>query len=684
MKAPVAKRIPTQKTVHGVTLKDDYAWLREKMDPAVTAYLEAENAYTEHCMAHTKDLQEKLYKEMLGRIKEDDRSVPYRKGNYWYYTRTEEGKAYAIHCRKKGNLEAQEEIILDENALAEGHEFFDLGDLEISTNEELMAYTVDYKGAEKYALQVKNLQTGELHVDQVVDIYEDIEWANDNATLYYVRLEEGTQRPYKLFRHTLGQTGEDPLVFHEPDDSFFLSVSKARDDQYLFIDLNSMITSEVHAVDANDPQATPRCFAKRSHGIEYSISHHEGWFYIVTNKDALNFRLLRCPVPEGTISLDDPSLETVIAHSPEEKIDYVEAYRDHLVVYGRKNGLKNIQVRNLRNGAVHDIEMPESVYTVSGVSLPEYHTQTLRFNYASLTTPASVYDYEMEARTRELRKQQEIVGGYDSSQYESQRIFATSHDGAKVPVSLVYRKDLRKDGPQPTLLYAYGSYGHSIEPYFSSSRLSLLDRGMVFAIAHIRGGGEMGRQWYETGKFLFKRNTFLDFIAAAEHLVAAGFTSAAELAIAGGSAGGMLMGTVTNMRPDLFRVVQSHVPFVDVMNTMLDPSIPLTVIEYDEWGNPNDEQYFHYMLSYSPYDNLEPKAYPDMLVTAGLNDPRVHYWEPAKYTARLRQLKTDGNILLLKTNMGAGHQGASGRYGHLKELAFEYAFLLDRLGLAAE
>lgn len=680
MHPPIAKRIPSSSTHFGISLPDDYAWLREKENPEVSAYLEAENAYTEAIMAHTKAFQERLYKEMLGRIKEDDSSVPYRYRNYWYYTRTEEGKEYGIHCRKHLTLDAPEEILLDENQLAEGHDFFDLGDLEISTNERFMAYTVDLDGSERYTLRVMDLDTREHFADQIDNISGEIEWANDNATLYYVTLDEETHRPEKLFRHVLGSKAEDTLVFHEPDEAYFLGFGKGRDEEYFFIELDSNITTELLYFSANDPEAQPILFWERQRGIELGMEHHEGWWYIYTNEDAVNFRLLRTRI-------ENPGREhweEVVAHDPAGKLDGIDAFKDHLVIFGRRNGLRHIQIRHFRTGEVHDIAFPEPVYTLSPGSTAEYDTPVLRIRYTSLTTPASVYDYDMNDRSMVLLKQQEVLGGYDATEYDSARIFATASDGMQIPISLVWKKSLRKDGPMPLYLYAYGSYGVSLDPGFNSNRLSLLDRGMVFAMAHIRGGGEMGRLWYDHGKLLSKLNTFTDFIASAEHLIATGWTAADRLAIAGGSAGGLLIGTVLNMRPDLFRVAEAHVPFVDVMNTMLDPSIPLTVIEYDEWGNPTEEASFRYMAAYSPYDNVDARPFPDLLITAGLNDPRVHYWEPAKWCAKIRATKPDTGLVLLKTNMGAGHQGASGRYGALKELAFEHAFVLDRLGLPQE
>lgn len=684
MQPPIAKKIPTSRKFFGIELQDDYAWMRDKDNPEVIAYLEAENAYTKAQMAHTKDFQKELYDEMLGRIKEDDQSYPYKKDGYFYYTRTVEGKPYAIHCRRKvtgdaapDNTEAPEEILIDENILAEGKEFFDLGDLDISTNEQLMAYTTDENGSERYTLHVKNLATGELFENIVGDIYEEIEWANDNQTIYYVTREEGTDRPFKLFRKQLGQVGESELVFHEKDEGFFLSLGKTKDEKYLLLDLSTHVCTELWILDANDPKAAPQLLVARRPNIELGILHNDGWWYLITNEDALNFRLMR-------VRSDAPARENweeVLPHSPDFKIDYADSFRDYIAVFGRKNGLKSILIYHIPTGEVHDVEFPDPVFTTGSSANLEFESQVLRFKYSSLTRPASQYDYDLKTRTRTLLKQTEIKGGYDPELYGSERFFAIAPDGVKVPISLVYRKDMRREGPQPLLLYAYGSYGHSTEPTFSSARLSMLNRGMIFAIAHIRGGGEMGRQWYENGKFLFKKNTFSDFIAAAEHLIEKKYTSSDQLAIMGGSAGGLLMGTVLNMRPDLFKVVEAHVPFVDVINTMLDPSIPLTVIEYDEWGNPQQEDYFRYMHSYSPYDNVRNADYPDILITAGLNDPRVQYWEPAKWCARLRDRKTGDHILLLKTNMGAGHQGASGRYGYLKETAFEYAFLLDRIGL---
>ncbi len=672
---PVAKTDPKVDTVHGEACVDNYFWLREKSNTEVIEYLKAENKYTQAMMQHTEGFQEQLYQELLGKIKETDLSVPEKIGDYYYYTRTEEGKQYPIYCRKKGNLEAEEEILLDQNALAEGHEYLEIGVYKISPNHQLLAYSIDTTGGESYTLYVKDLNTGQLLGDQIPNTYYSVEWANDNQTLFYTTLD-AAKRPYKLYRHQLGSDpAADALIYHEADESFFLDVSKTRSKAYLLMELENINTSEVHYLEANQPTGEFRVISPRQSELEYSVEHHGDQFFIVTNADAVNFKLMRA-------SVNNPSRanwEEVIPHRETVKLDGVSAFRNHLVISEREGGLQTIRIRNLTTGEEHPVDFPEPVYTVQGGRNPEFNTDTLRFNYASLVTPMSVFDYEMDARTRELKKQDEVLGGYDPSLYESERIFAKAADGTPIPISLVYKKGVVKDGGSPLLLYGYGSYGINSEPYFSSNRLSLLDRGFRYAIAHIRGGEEMGRAWYENGKLLHKRNTFTDFIACAEHLIAEKYTASSKIVIEGGSAGGLLMGAVTNMRPELFEIVIAKVPFVDVVNTMLDASIPLTVIEYDEWGNPNEKKFYDYIKSYSPYDNIEAKEYPHILITAGLNDPRVHYWEPAKWTAKLRTLKTGDNQLLLKTEMGAGHGGPSGRYDYLKEIAFEYAFIFDLL-----
>lgn len=672
---PIAKTQPKTNTVHEEERVDNYFWLREKSNPEVIEYLEAENRYTEAVMQHTADFQEQLYQELLARIKETDLSVPEKMGGYYYYTRTEEGKQYPIYCRKKGSLEAEEEILLDQNALADGHEYLEIGVYKISPNHQLLAYSTDTTGGESYTLCIKDLNTGQLLEDQIPDTYYSVEWANDNQTLFYTTLD-AAKRPYKLYRHQLGSDpAADVLIYHETDESFFLDVSKTRSKAYLLMELENINTSEVHYLEADQPTGGFKVISPRQSELEYSVEHHSDQFLIVTNVEAVNFKLVRA-------SVNNPSRENweeVIPHRESVKLDSISAFQNHLAISEREDGLRKVRILNLATGEEHTVDFPEPVYTVHQGRNPEFNTGTLRFNYGSLVTPMSVFDYEMDERTRELKKQDEVLGGYDPSLYESERIFAEAADGTPIPISLVYKKGLPKDGKSPLLLYGYGSYGINSDPYFSSNRLSLLDRGFGYAIAHIRGGEEMGRMWYENGKLLHKRNTFTDFIACAEHLIGENYTASNKLIIQGGSAGGLLMGAVTNMRPELFEIVIAKVPFVDVVNTMLDASIPLTVIEYDEWGNPNEREFYDYIESYSPYDNVEAKEYPHILVTAGLNDPRVHYWEPAKWTAKLRALKTGDNRLLLRTEMGAGHAGPSGRYDYLKEIAFEYAFIFDLL-----
>jgi oligopeptidase B len=674
---PVAKVISKADTLHGDVRIDNYFWLREKSNPEVIKYLEAENEYTQAMMKHTEEFQKLLYEELVGRIKETDLTVPEKIEDYYYYSRTEEGKQYSIHCRKKESLDAEEEILLDQNALAEGYDYFEIGAFEISTDHQLLAYSVDTTGSETFTLYVKDLNASELLKDEVKNIYCYVEWGNDNKTIFYTTLDDA-KRPYKLYRHILGTAQEkDEMVYHESDEAFYLSISKTRNKEYLIMTLGSIITTEVRYLKADLPKDNFKVIHPRQHEMEYYVAHHGDKFYIMTNDEAKNFKLME-------VSVTDPSKKNwreVIPHSDSVKIDGMDVFGNHLVVYEREKGLKKIRITNLMDSQVHYVDFPEPVYTYWRSRNPDFNTNILRFNYTSLVTPRSVFDYDMDTKTRELKKQYEVLGGYDPSLYQSERIFAKASDGTMVPISLVYRKGMVKDGNNPLLLHGYGSYGISREPTFSSNRLSLLDRGFVYAMAHVRGGGEMGRYWYEDGKLLKKKNTFTDFIACAAHLIAEKYTSSDKLVIYGGSAGGLLVGAVTNMRPDLFKAVIADVPFVDALNTMLDPSIPLTVIEYEEWGNPNQEEYYNYIKSYSPYDNVEAKDYPHMLITAGLNDPRVQYWEPAKWTAKLRALKTDKNILLLKTKMGEGHMGASGRYDYLKDIAFEYAFIFDLFGI---
>lgn len=681
--APVAPKQPKVFEVHGDRTVDDYYWLRDRDNPAVLEYLKAENAYTASRMQHTEMLQEQLYEEMLGRIQETDLSVPYRHGDYFYYSRTEEGKAYGIFCRKLGSLDADEEILIDSNQLADGKEFFSLGDVEVSPDHQRLAYSTDTNGSERYALVFKDLKTGEHFSEHIADV-SGVVWANDNQTLFYLRID-AANRPFQLWRHRLDtDPSHDTLIYEEPDEGFYLDISRSRSNAYLFLSADSKITSEVRVLDANQPEGEFQIIQPRQYGIEYSVDHHPGLddsstsrFYIVTNEDAINFKLMVAPVS----ALGKDNWETVIPHREDVMLNRVGVFADHLAIHEREKGLPILRIQALSSGEITTIDFPEPAYEVYPGFMPEFDTRMLRFTYSSLTTPSSVFDYNMDTHERELKKETPVLGGYDRTHYASERLMAIAQDGTPVPISLVYKKGVKQNGDNPLFLVGYGSYGYPYPATFSSNRLSLLDRGVVCAIAHIRGGGEMGRKWYEDGKFLHKRNTFTDFIACAEYLIKQGWTSSNRLVISGGSAGGLLIGAVLNMRSDLFQGAIADVPFVDVVTTILDPTLPLSVMEWDEWGNPNDKIYYDYMKSYSPYDNVRAQDYPHLLITAGLNDPRVSYWEPAKWAAKLRDLKTDQNRLLLKTNLDAGHAGASGRYGRLKEIAFRYAFALDCLGL---
>jgi len=661
---------PKEISRHGEPRIDNYSWLRDRSDPDVISYLEAENAYTADVMAPTKPLQEKLYLEILGRIQETDLSVPVKRDDYFYYTRTEEGKAYSVQCRKHGRLDAREEILLDSNVLAEGQKYFRLGNFAVSPDHRLLAYSTDLEGDETYTIYVKNLESGELLPDRIANTYYTLEWANDNRTFFYTVLDQ-MKRPYRAYRYELGDA-PGSLVYEESDGRFEVALAKTRSRRFVFIESSSPLTSELRYLEANEPGAEFRVMLPRRQGVEYDASHHGEYFYIRTNDGAKNFRLMRTTVA-------NPSIENwheVIPARADVTIEGIDSFEDHLAIYERERGMEKICIRDGSGAFSHYIEFPEPVYTVSAAGNAEYKSNLLRINYTSLVTPASVFDYNVRTRERELKKQYEVRGGYDASQYESERIFAKAPDGVEVPISLVYRKGFERNGTSPLLLYGYGAYGHSIDPRFSSDRLSLLDRGFIFAIAHIRGGAEMGEVWHDQGKLLQKKNTFSDFIACAEHVISAGYTSSDRLAIMGGSAGGLLMGAVLNMRPELFHAAIAKVPFVDTLNTMFDPTLPLTIAEYEEWGNPEDKEYYNYIRAYSPYDNVAPREYPTMLVTAGLNDPRVSYWEPAKWVAKLRALKKDSNLLLLKTDLGSGHFGPSGRYEGIKETAFDYAFLL--------
>ncbi|HWB85217.1 MAG TPA: S9 family peptidase [Bryobacteraceae bacterium] len=676
-KPPVARFIPHTSVLNGDTRIDNYFWLRSRENPAVIDHLNAENRYTEATMKPFEGLQKKLYQEILGRVKESDLSVPARIGDYFYYQRTEKGQQYAIYCRKKGNLKAPEEVLLDPNELARGQKYFRIGACEPSPDHQMLAYSADLSGDEVYTIHVKDLRTGRLLADSTGGASDELQWAADNRTFFYTTID-AAKRPDKVFRHRLGAApGTDVLVYQEPDERFSIDLSRSRSRAFIFLDINSHTTSEYRYLRADDPDGTFHVLFPRRQGIEYDAEHHGDSFYVLLNDAGPNFRLVKTPVAH-------PSSENateVIPQRTDVLLEQVETFRNHLVVLERDHGLRQVAIQNLSTGKKHRIRFPEPVYTVILSSNPEYNTNQLRFTYTSLVTPSSVYDYDMDQETRELKKETEVLGGYDPSQYVSERLFATAPDGVEVPISLVYKKGLTRSGNNPTLLYGYGAYGSTVEPAFSSDRLSLLDRGFIYAIAHVRGGSEMGRPWYDAGKMMHKKNSFTDFIACAEYLISHKYTSSAHLAIMGRSAGGLLMGAVANLRPDLFRTVIAEVPFVDVLNTMLDPTLPLTVTEYEEWGDPRQKAAYDYISSYSPYDNVQAKVYPNMLITGGLNDPRVSYWEPAKWAAKLRALKKGNHLLLLKTNMGSGHFGASGRYERFQETAFDYTFLLMTFGM---
>ena len=675
-KPPMAERKTKTTEIHGYKTVDDFFWLREKSNPQVTAYLEAENAYTEAAMKHTAALQEKLYKEMVGHIKETDENVPYRQGEYFYYSRTVKGMQYPIYARKPGSTEAKEEITLDLNEMAKGLKYLGLGAYAVSDDGNYLAYSTDTTGYRQYKLQIKDLRTGQLLPDSVERV-GSVMWATDNKTIFYSTEDAVTKRSDKFFRHVIG-TDKSDLVFEDKDELFDVYGGRTRDKKMILIASGSKTSTEYLYIPADSPTDAPKVILPREAEHEYSVDHRDGLFYIRTNQGAKNFRLVTAPVANP----GKANWKEIIAHRPAVKIDDIDLFANHLVVSELEGGLQHIRITNLKTNKSHRLTFPEPVYTAFVSTNREYNTPVLRFGYQSLVTPSSVFDYDMEKQTRVLLKQTEVPGGFDRNNYQSERVFAVAADGTKIPLSVVYRKGTKLDGKAPLLLYGYGSYGASMTPNFSSNRLSLLDRGVVYVIAHIRGGGEMGEEWREAGRMMKKMNTFTDFIAAAEHLVKNKYTSSDRLVIQGGSAGGLLMGAVTNMRPDLFKAVVSQVPFVDVLNTMLDASLPLTTSEYIEWGNPNEKAAYDYMAKYSPYDNIAKANYPAQLVKVSLNDSQVPYWEGAKFVAKMRVMKTDNNPLLLKTNMGAGHGGSSGRYDYLREVAFDYSFMLWQMGLS--
>ncbi len=681
---PVAKAVPHTYQHLDWTLTDDYAWLEDKADPEVIAYLEAENAYARSALQHTEPLQERLYQEMRGRIPEEDRSAPERRGEYFYYHRMGAGQQYRVFCRKRGSLDAPEQVLLDENALAEGKSYCRVHLFDPSPDHCLLAYSVDFTGAAIFDLYVLDMRSGAAVDGPIPNTAYTAAWASDSRTLFYTVFDDA-HRPYKLFRHGVGAPPQgDALVHHEADDAFNVTVNRTRSGAYVLLTLASQSASEVRCLPADRPTSGFQIIEPRQPWVEYYIEHHGDRFLIRTNCDqAENFKLVEAP----TLSPGQAHWRTIIPHRPDTLVEGLAAFRDHLAVYERRDGLKQIRLSGPDGlSRVRYVAFPEPAYTVfTGMPLTdinhEFHTSVLRFQYSSLVTPDSVIDYDMARDQWHVTKQDVIPSGYDPAQYASNRLVAEAPDGAQVPISLVYRKGLVRDGRAPLLLEGYGSYGFSREPGFDALRLSLLDRGFVYAIAHIRGGSELGRAWYEQGRLMHKKNTFSDFIACAEHLIAQGYTSPEHLAIMGASAGGLLMGAVVNARPELFRAVVARVPFTNVISAMLKPDLPLTVIEYDQWGNPHDPQAFAYMLSYSPYENVQAQSYPHILAKGGLNDLQVPYWDPAKWVARLRACKTDFNRLLLVTNMGAGHGGFSGRYDHLREFAQVYAFVIDALGL---
>lgn len=674
---PKAEKIKKELTLHHHTRIDNYYWLNQRDNPKVIEYLKAENDYLKAVMKHTEALQEKLFNEIIGRIKKDDSSVPYKTKGYYYYSRYEKGKEYPLYCRRKESMENPEEIMLDVNAMAKGHNYFHVTGLGVSPDNTMLAYGVDTVSRRKYTIHFKNLVTGEIIPGEIPNTTGRAVWANDNKTLFYTSKDK-ILRPYKIFNHILGTpVSDDKEIYHEADETFSTHVYKSKSKKYLFIISYHTLSTEYRYLDADNPNREFKIFQPRERDNIYSIEHYKNKFYIRTNLGAENFRLMETPANKTT----KDNWRDVIPHRNDVLLEGFEIFNDFLVVQERKNALNQLRVIKFEDKQEHYIDFDEEVYVAYISVNPEFDTDILRFVYGSLTTPWSHYDYNMKDKTRKLLKRDEVVGDFDPQNYKTERLYATAADNTKIPISLVYKKGLKKDGNNPLLLYGYGSYGYSMDPSFRSDRLSLLDRGFVYAIAHVRGGQEMGRYWYEEGKLLKKKNTFTDFIACAGHLIAEKFTNPKKLFAAGGSAGGLLMGAVVNMKPDLFKGIITAVPFVDVVTTMLDDSIPLTTGEFDEWGDPKEKKYYDYMLSYSPYDNVKAMDYPAMLVTTGLHDSQVQYFEPAKWVAKLRDLKTDNNILLLHTNMEAGHSGTSGRFRRYKETALQYAFMLDQLGI---
>lgn len=673
---PVANIIPKELILHGDTRIDNYYWLNERDNPEVIAYLEAENAYKDAVMAHTKDFQDKLYNEIVGRIKEFDISVPYKDQGYYHYTRYEEGYEYPIYCRKKGSLDAEEEIILNVNEMATGYDFFDVTGYSTSSNNNLIAYGVDTVSRRLYTLYFMDLTTGKVLEDKILNTSGRAAWANDNKTVFYALKDTTTLRPYKIMKHVLGtDVSEDKVIYTEEDETFNLGIYKTKSKKYLFITCTHTLSTEYRFLDMDTPDGEFQVIQPREKDLEYDVDHYQDKFYIRTNWEAKNFRLMETPVNKTT----KDNWKEVIPHRDDVLLEEFEIFKNFLVLGERKNALTYIRVIKWSDKSEYYLDFEEEAYMAYLSVNPDFDTNLLRYDYTSFTTPHSTFDYDMVSREKKLLKQEEVVGDFDPDNYVTERHYATARDGTKVPISLVYRKGLEKDGENPLLLNGYGSYGSSMDPFFRSDLLSLLDRGFVYAIPHIRGGSEMGRYWYEEGKLLNKKNTFYDFIDCGEYLVEQKFTSPDKMFALGGSAGGLLMGAVVNMSPDLWKGVIADVPYVDVITTMLDTSIPLTTSEFDEWGNPQNKEYYDYMLSYSPYDQVEAKDYPAMLVTTGYHDSQVQYFEPAKWVAKLRAVKTDNNPLIFHINMEAGHGGVSGRFRQYREIALDYTFMLDQI-----
>lgn len=678
---PTAQKIEKHLEIHGDVRIDNYFWLNDRENPEVIDYLDRENDYYEKMMAHTKDFQADLFEEMKARIKEDDESVPYYYNGYYYITRFETGKDYPIFTRKKGTLDGEEEIMFNANEMAEGHAYFQLAGINVSPDNKMAAFAIDTVSRRNYTIQIKNLETGEIYPQKIEMTTGGSTWANDNQTLFYTRKDAQTLRSDKIYRHSFGSNpSDDVMVFNEEDDTFRTFVFKTKSDEYLVIGSVSTLTSEFSILNADTPKGNFKVFSPRQRGLEYNIDHFGDHFYVLTNKDnASNFKLMKTPVSKTT----SDNWEEVIAHREDVMIEDFDIFKDYLVVSERDNGLNKIHIQRWDGSDAYYLPFDNETYTAYTMQNREFETAILRYGYNGLTQPAATIDFNMKTKEQTILKEQEVLGGkFNKDNYESKRLWATAGDGTKIPISIVYKKGIKLDGKNPLLQYGYGSYGATMDPSFSTTRLSLLDRGFIYAIAHIRGGEYLGRKWYEDGKLLNKINTYTDFIDVSKYLIEEGYTSPEHLYARGGSAGGLLMGAVINMAPELYNGVSAAVPFVDVVTTMLDDTIPLTTGEYDEWGNPNEEESYFYMKSYSPYDNVEAKKYPNLLVTTGLHDSQVQYWEPAKWVAKLRELKTDDNIILFRTNMDTGHGGASGRFEALKEVAMDFAFLLDLEGIS--